>query len=1166
MQCDYTQPRTIIFYSPEPKYRWTSLVRFQSLNDTLLPVGETNLPTKKDIHAAIAKKLSYYYDLMREKQKNSNKVGEDSTPVSMPPHLHTSAASKDVARHNGVSIVEPTAALEKPSTEVPGTTREDQRKKRSSSKLNRNVSQEKSRLSWLNVNTNSDDMGKTAGVFNHCTERENRSAAHNIVETERLDYTQDIADQTKSSSESGHVTLELSSLTEYQKAKKKFSNENSQHHRVICKEGTLISNSVCKIAIPNMLSIPTNQSNQQSRPTRRVREEAASACSQATYVPVKKPQKHPLLGEGMVERAYEQYEDISDDDMPYLTAELPNTGHWEVSSRACFGHTIQAESTAVLTTMPSLVAAPSDMHLPGFGNGHVQGHAQIETPVIAQQCSCSFYFERRFCPKCYGGRQVVPSAPCRRSSVLDREDEMDDDHLAIPISIFDLKFEPEEGNQDSLETTVSEVVETEAQERQRGLSRTRCPSPTAFPSVQVFDTPECFLQAVQCETINVVALGSSPLVHETDSEGPVSTPPKRRESVDSCDTEDSCDYSSASEHNFLTVSRKMMSKGSATDDSLSKEEGKDTKVRNIQKDQMRRVNKLNKWTTPRRPSEAIRGGCKQIPTVEREDIIVLDSDMEDDSVQTCKRKQKQGCTPSLDDIADASCSQQKSHSPGTESPIHPSASSPTAPRQSRDNPVFEEEMQDIRSDTSQSIGKGKPLIPTKDDVVYVQHKTYLQKSSPVEGVIVIIDSDAEDDEFQDCVTLSREVSAVSDNGNAPCVEPQTAYRGCGSAEAKLQETGPSLADLSQRLSNFHDTPFRGATEGARSNQSHSEQLVAANGVSEYVSHQEHKRRRVGHHQGNFTKTAIPEGLISSGSEGNGDVTQSRQGKSAGSLCGIDNANPVIPCFLARPSRNKACLKLFKDPVVHTQRRDESLSVQTPTSSSKNKKVAFLLPHKLPDRQQIETNIQTNIQKPVLVSRLWSLPLQEGPSTAFNSLSSPVGHCHVAKPMSAYSRGLSPLKAFSHPFNPKEHSFPPKLWRSCSSSATFEPRKSPAPTVQLNVTGCAKEQVNYCSRIRRPRICSHVTKDIGRRPAPHDKAGTEKAPRKKRQSPKTPTSMMKKATNDAIQWTKNRKRVSQKERSDPVGEGYKWTEKSNVAKPTKGPSRERKGRDDLYDYQ
>ncbi|KAL6117128.1 uncharacterized protein ACO6RY_14981 [Pungitius sinensis] len=68
-----------------------------------------------------------------------------------------------------------------------------------------------------------------------------------------------------------------------------------------------------------------------------------------------------------------------------------------------------------------------------------------------------------------------------------------------------------------------------------------------------------------------------------------------------------------------------------------------------------------------------------------------------------------------------------------------------------------------------------------------------------------------------------------------------------------------------------------------------------------------------------------------------------------------------------------------------------------------------------------------------------------------------------------------------------------------------------------------------------------------------------APRKPRQSHKAPTSMLKKATNEAIQWTKNRKLVSQKERRNSVGEGYKWAEKSNVAKLTKGPSRERMGR-------
>nr|XP_040031394.1 uncharacterized protein LOC120818418 isoform X1 [Gasterosteus aculeatus aculeatus]XP_040031395.1 uncharacterized protein LOC120818418 isoform X1 [Gasterosteus aculeatus aculeatus]XP_040031396.1 uncharacterized protein LOC120818418 isoform X1 [Gasterosteus aculeatus aculeatus] len=1188
---------------------------------------KTKPPTKKAIHAIIEKKLALYSEYLMLKKQNNSML------LSMQSHHYTTAASKeDVARQDKcVATEEPsaaagkaleeeeaskssmpndpsTAASEKPSTEypqmlkvaatstkneaeslgvltaVPGTTWKDQRKKRPSFQLNRNLSQEESRRLWLNVNTYSDDVEIGPGV---CTEREKGSAALNTVETVGLDNTKVIADHTKSSSESGPVAFGLSSLSEYQKAKKKLNHENSHHH--ICKKGTATSNSsVCKTAIPNMLSIPTNQSERQSSQTRRASEDAAFASSQAisgTSVPIKALQKLALLCEGKAEKAYELYEDISDDDMPHLTTKLPNTDRWEISSPASFDDTSEAESKAVETTTPTLVTATSDRHSPG--HGHVQGHDYIDTLAIAQHSrSCSFYFEtddgfeRRFCPKCDCGRQTVPSASCSPSFVLNSEDETDDeidDYLAIPISVIDLKYAPEDENQDSSETDVLEVVETGAQERPRGASQ------TAFPSLPVFDTEECFLQAVQCE----FALGSSPLVHETDSEEAVSTPQKRRESVDSSDTVDSRDYSSASEHNFLTVSRKMMRKGSATvpsatDDFMSEEEGKGNRVTNILKDQM-----SPKGAKPRRMSEAKHSGSKQISTVEREDIIVLDSDTEDESVEICKatrkRKRKRGCTASSD-IADASCSQQKRHSPRTESQknTHASACSPTAPRQSRDDAVYEEEMQDTFADVSQSTGKREQCIQTKD----VQHKTHIQKSSAVEGVIIIIDSDAEDDNPQNCEEFSREISAVSANGKAPCVGLETAYRGCGPSEAKLQETGPSLADLPQRQSDLHDTHFRGATEAACSYLSLSEQLVEAKGVSAQVLHQAHKlssKSVVGHHaskevvKGNSSKKAIPEEITSSGSDGNRDVTQSRcgesariqAGESADRLSGTANAEPVIPRFLAQPSGNTACLTLLKEPVVHKPRKDKSLSVQTPTSSSKkvtfceNNQVIYLLPPEAADDgPKTENNVQANAQKPAMVSRRRSLPPQEGPSTSFISSSSAGEHCHVAKQRSAYSKGLSPLKGFSLPFNPREQSCPPKRRWSYSSPATSsKPTKGPAQTVQLNATGYVKEQVNGASP-NSPLSRSRVTKDIRRRPGLHDKPGRERAPRKKRQSHKTPTTMMKKATNDAIQWTKNRKQASQKERNS-VGEGYKWAEKSNVAKPTKailvGPSRERKGR-------
>ncbi|XP_062416405.1 uncharacterized protein LOC134102891 [Pungitius pungitius] len=1121
LDCGQTRTQALHHSEGSSVQVYSASHRLQTSNERFLPVGETKPPTKKDIHAHIKKKLAHYYDyLMRQKQnKNYNKFGRDSTLLSMPSHPHTTAASKeDVVIHDhyiaigepsvavGKALEEeasksskPNAASEKHSTEypqimqtvastmnetespgvptaVPGMTWKDQRKKRPGFKLNCNLSHEESRLSWLNVNTNSKDMEIGPGVLwgiNHCTEREKGSAARNNVETVRLDNTQDITEQKKSSSESGHVSLELSSLTEYQNEKKEISNENSQHHRVISKEGTAISNSsVCNPAIPNMLSIPTNQSEEQSSQTRCAREDTSQAIS-GKSVPVKELQKHALLSKGMVKKADPLYEDISDDGMPDLTTELPTTDPLEFSAPACFDDASKAESKAVDTATPTLVAAPS------FGHG--QGHAQIET-LIAQPCSCSFYFERRYCPKCDGGTQTVSSASSSPSSVLDIEDEtddeMDDDHLAIPISIFDLKYEPEDENQDSSETNVPEVVETGAYERPMGTSTTRCPSPTAFTLVPVFDTPECFLQAVQCETIYEMASGSIPLVHETDSEGAVLIPEKRRASVDSCDTEDSCDYSPASEHNFLTVARTM-----------------GNKVTNIPEDQLSCANKLRKRLKPRRTSEAKHGSSKHSSTVDREDIIVLDSDTEDESVQICKnireRKRKPGCPPSLEDISDASCSQPKRHSPGSEAQknMHLSVCSPTAPRQSRDDPVCEEEMQDVCSDASQSAGKREQLIQTKDVAVHVPHKTHIPKSSPVEGVIIIIDSDAEDDYPQSCEKLSRAISVVSANDNTPCVGPETAYRGCGPAEAKLQEMEPSLPDSPQRQSNLQDTHFRGAMQGAPSYQPPSEQLV-----SEHVPHQAHKqssKRGVGHRaskevveKGNSTKKAVSEGMTSSVSEGNHDVTQGSPDESADRLCGTANAGPVVSRFLAQPSGKKGCLKLLKELVVRKQHRGESSSVQTPTS----------------------------------------------------------------------------LKAFSLPFNPREHSFPPKpRWPYSSSATLAEPTKGPAQTVQLNAPGYAKEQVNGCSPNRRDRRCSLATKDIRRRPGLHDKAGREMAPRKPRQSHKAPTSMMKKATNDAIQWTKNRKPVSKKERRNSVGEGYKWAEKSNVAKLTKGPSRERMGR-------
>ncbi|KAI3367016.1 hypothetical protein L3Q82_009645, partial [Scortum barcoo] len=157
-----------------------------------------------------------------------------------------------------------------------------------------------------------------------------------------------------------------------------------------------------------------------------------------------------------------------------------------------------------------------------------------------------------------------------------KEDEDEpDDWIVIPISMSELKFEPEDEDQDSPENVLLEDDDnddTGEKERSCGTNPTDCelhrPSPKPVPAsarsqIEVFETVESFLQAKAVKSMSFeVAPGRSTAEHEMDSEGEPYTPQNKQEShtepEDMSETEDSCDYSSGSEHNYLTVSRELL--------------------------------------------------------------------------------------------------------------------------------------------------------------------------------------------------------------------------------------------------------------------------------------------------------------------------------------------------------------------------------------------------------------------------------------------------------------------------------------------------------------------------------------------------------------------------------------------------------------------------------
>ncbi|XP_054480491.1 uncharacterized protein LOC129112422 [Anoplopoma fimbria] len=262
-----------------------------------------------------------------------------------------------------------------------------------------------------------------------------------------------------------------------------------------------------------------------------------------------------------------------------------------------------------------------------------------------------------------------------------------------------------------------------------------------------------------------------------------------------------------------------------------------------------------------------------------------------------------------------------------------------------------------------------------------------------------------------------------------------------------------------------------------------------------------------------------------------------------------SSHPGISRLFVNPFGPKGRLKLLNEPRVHTRGKDGTRSPETSSKKTdsceknrahlyKNKQRRFLLtPRPVNDNYQATKNkVQANVRKPAMVARQLSLPNQ----------------------------GLSPSEETASssglPSIPRQRSFPTKLQRSHSSSgpstSTHTPTKGPASTMQSNVTGNTKEQVNSHRPIRRDRNNSlEMQDDFRRGPGHHHRASGDRAPRRRPNSHKPATTLMKRATNDAKELTRATNRFPPKKTRYSVGEGYKWSE----PKPTKGSSREEKGR-------
>ncbi|TMS02790.1 hypothetical protein E3U43_020770 [Larimichthys crocea] len=505
-----------------------------------------------------------------------------------------------------------------------------------SSSLNCSSSQEEPTPVRLNIVKSLDDIEQMSGVswaLKHTREREKEDTGH-FVKMVGMDNVQGVTDvsedrPTKSSSVVYEdKTFEPASLIENQDVNTK---ENCDVTR---KKVIAPSKLIVKIQIHNLVSVPKNRS--------------ALMCSQPSHEGVKKDgdsvHSETDVSAALYENKVKGYSPPSQSKSRETDYSLKDLQYDDISSE---DENSQIENVALQKS--SLAQVPTGNRQLPCGNksyGHEQVQAQMKTKIISEK-------------ELISRKQVSPETEtcisCSPSSVLkdgdEIDDQMDDDWIVIPISMYDLKFEREDEECDSQERVVLDNGETGDKETESDTDTS--PIPASVPSqMEVFDTLEKYLQEKSLHGFGWRSACSTP--EQLDSCMPSHTLQSRRasysESEDSYETEDSCDYPFESKQNLLTVSSELLEKGltPALDDSESEKESEDDEVIDVQRP--------GKLIESKAASEYVQHESNgQISKI---DIIVIDSDTEDDSDQNCRTMAKRKTISSdSDDSRDVPCSQ-----------------------------------------------------------------------------------------------------------------------------------------------------------------------------------------------------------------------------------------------------------------------------------------------------------------------------------------------------------------------------------------------------------------------------------------------------------------------------------------------------------------------------
>ncbi|XP_062300037.1 uncharacterized protein LOC134004691 isoform X1 [Scomber scombrus] len=1056
-------------------------------------------------------------------------------------------------------------------TAVSGIPLNEPTERHPSSKVNCSSSQKEGKSACLNINKNVDDIDQEPDVFGalKCmTVKEREFTGQKPMETIWLDSVQSVSED---------PTLVSGSVVSENKTNKtlEFTSPNDNHDANTKKQKSIEDSQNCSVTSKDVIAL--------SKPNSLI------------------DQIHPT----------QQSEDVSDYDVSRLSIELPKNEHEELNVPTCFKHPqyediSEDEKSQVQNPSLAQVPEPNDKQSIFENEGYKQSQAHMKTEIISSKTPIP---KKHVSPKtavladsegllARQPKHSVSYSPFNASTCEDQtegqdedqdeDDDGDDDWLVIPISMSDLTFGPKDEDQNGPEEVVLNNGINGDNGRQGGTSPTHtvlhCPAPKPGPAstlsqLEVFDTIESFQQAkaVRVRDCFEVAPGRSTAEHEQDSGGEPHTSRRKRESYsdseDSSTTEDSCDYSSGSEQNYLTVSKRLLERSAPLPPvrfhCVSEKESNSDEVTITQKSQTSSsvksdcMENLRQLITARVYSKHVQPTTNTQRMSKKESIITLDSDTEDDCYQNCnkRKKRKRLFTGSRSvNSGDTLCSQQRRDSPEIEEceavkeSLKKSRSSADSPAPQHRSKMNKSQVKDVIEDAF----PGQSHITEKSGQLIEANSVITLSSDTV---------DSENEHNNKKAKRKRlHLPGSADSGDATSVQQ---YRHAhesvdtlwGTASEPLQEPRLSPAETIRQKNSKKETKVF-----------HGSERVAKNDIC---------KKKVKKYNVNdlFATQSGPETVDQQSYESSPEKQPRSVDEEEDSRL-VPNPG-LVRLFIQPSSPASKCLKLVKESRVHHKKKYEARVSKTPTETSKKNdscdtKTQGLYRNRKENERHHETKNEGQgiVTKPKVVSRQLSLPNQERPSTSTSRLSSTSGHLSEARRSSA-SRGSSQSEAMSASSAPpkSKQSLPiprhlpsSKIQRSHSYSCPSTSAKSPPSSASTYSSAKkARQQVtedwnNGFFPTRRDRKHSMRIEDNSRttnhdcqreaRPGP---TPYERAPRQGHRYHNPQKALMKKSICEATEWMKH---IHRKTPMEPrrVHEGYKWSEK-----PTKGSARRQRCR-------